>query len=152
MASWVKRSLAAPQPGSIPRYLRLMTWPRWVLVVYAVINIIMGLQAYFFPSDGVAHIMSLAGGVGAGILILFAVYITTINPRGGYIMALCVCALLIMHFGRGVLSDATNPNKGGVKFYPKVLSVGMALLVAGALGYGHLQARAKAKAEAAQEG
>lgn len=129
-----------------------MTWPRWMLVVYALINAAMGIQAYFFASDGKPHLISLAGGVGAGILIALAVWLSLINPRGGYIMALCVCAFMVLHFGRGVISDATNPENGGVKFYPKVLSVGLAVGVAGLLGFAHFQSMAKSKKQTQPEG
>ena len=126
-----------------------------MLIAYAFINIAMGLQAFFFPfgslAGGQPHFMSLAGGVGSGILVLFAVWLSTITPRGGYIMSLFVCAFMVLHFGRGIISDAANPASGGVKFYPKVLSVGLAFGVAGLLGFAHFQARARAKHETLPE-
>jgi uncharacterized membrane protein (UPF0136 family) len=130
--------LVAPGPTASIWYSYRVTWPRWILVVYGLINIAMGFQAYFFASDGKAHPVSLAAGVGAGLLILTSVYVTFKNPRGGYLMSLAVCALLLLHFGRSLVGSVTQGKP--VTFYPKPFSITMALVVAGALGIGHLQA------------
>lgn len=116
-----------------------MNWLKWVIVVYALINIAMGIQAYFFPfhQAETRHMMSLAGGAGSGVALLFSVYITTLNEKGGYIMASFVTAFLLWTFGWRIL---TKPS-----IYPGAISIAMALAVLGLLTYAHFAAQAAAK-------
>lgn len=125
-----------------------VNWTRWMLVVYGVVCIVMGLQAFFFPfnAEHKPSPMSLVGGVGAGMVLLIAVWLTFKNEKGGYIMALCVCGLLLAQFGRGMATDYFNGKP--LVVYPKAINVGLALAVAGALTVAHFQNLAKLKSGA----
>jgi uncharacterized membrane protein (UPF0136 family) len=123
-----------------------------MLVVYGVLCIVMGLQAFFFPfnAEHKPSPMSLVGGVGAGMVLLMAVWLTFKNEKGGYIMALCVCGLLLAQFGRGLATDYFTGRP--LVVYPKGINVALALLVAGALGVAHFQNQARLKGGSRADG
>ncbi len=116
-----------------------MTWAKWVLVVYALINIAMGIHGFV----GAGSLPSLAGGVGAGFLLLVAVYISLkVNPRAGYIMGMLIALLMLGRFLPAFLRDNT-------KVYPHLVSAILAIVVIACLLGGHLMAMKARKAEEA---
>lgn len=122
-----------------------MKWLNWSIGVYAVINIAMGVQAFFFPFHHTdkPHFMSLAGGAGAGIALLFSIYISTLNQKGGYAFASAVTAFLLWRFGWSILG-------GKLSIYPNFVSVALALAMLGLLTFAHFAAQAAAKRSAAE--
>ncbi len=124
-----------------------MNWPRWMLVVYALINIAMGIQSYFFrinPEPGSSpHFMSIVAGVAAGLILLFCVWLTFRNPRAGFITATVVCLLLAFQFGSGLLKQLSG--QADLKIYPTVIAFALAAGTACALAFAHFHARHKAK-------
>ena len=96
------------------------------IIVYALVMIGMGLQAYFFPSHTASLASVIAGSV-IGILEIFFAALSKTHPRIGYIGA-AVVALLTL--GRWL---PTLLNNGQVVIYPAlvglVLSVSLALFL-----------------------
>jgi len=81
-----------------------MNWIQWLLVLYGLLTIGMGVQGYV----GSQSMASLIAGGGLGALVLAAVAITRTQPRIGYILALVLAVLLLgrfapKFFGQGVL-------------------------------------------------
>ncbi len=121
-----------------------MTWPRWVLALAGLTIMGMGIQAYFFPSEGhTASPASLIAAGGSGLLLLICMFVSLKNPRLGYIPALVICLLLI---GRFASSMATK----GFKLYPDAIAIIIALITAGSLLAGHLLAQRAKKNEVAE--
>ncbi|MCG9896296.1 MAG: hypothetical protein MH204_12555 [Fimbriimonadaceae bacterium] len=117
---------------------REIGWPRTVLVAYGILNIVMGVQAYFFPfhvsdPEKGPSIISLVAGGGAGMLILMAAWLSRVNRAAGYGMGFAASLLLAFTFLRGVI------NLERFSWYPNVFGLVLALAVAGLLGLGHLQ-------------
>ena len=62
-----------------------MTWVRWVLVAYGVLNIVLGILGSLKGS-----VQSLIFGGAAGLLVLACVWISMTKPRVGYIIAMVI--------------------------------------------------------------
>lgn len=103
-----------------------MTAVRWVLLLYGLFNIVLGVQAYI--SAGSRE--SLMGGVGAGVVVIVAMVISFKQPRIGYILALFVCFALFGRFMPAFLRDGT--------IYPAFVVAAASALTAGTLIGGHL--------------
>lgn len=123
-----------------------------MLVVYALINIAMGIQSYFFrinPEPGSSpSLVSLIAGTAAGLILLFCVWLTLKNPRAGFISATVVCLLLAFQFGNGLVKQLGG--QAELKIYPTVIAFVLAAGVAGALTFAHFHARHKTKQEGSQ--
>lgn len=118
-----------------------------MLVVYALINIAMGIQSYFFrinPEPGSSpSLISLIAGTAAGLILLVCVWLTFRNPRAGFISATVVCLLMAFQFGNGLLKQLSG--QAELKVYPTVIAFALAIGVAGALTFAHFHARHKAR-------
>ena len=114
-----------------------MTWVKWAMVVYGVAMIGMGIHGYV----GSGSPASLAGGGGAGALVLFFAWLSVkmSTPRVGYILATLVCL--------GMLGMFIPKYSDSGKIYPHLTIVVLSALTAVCLVGGHLIAKlAKKKA------
>lgn len=77
-----------------------MRWLNTVLILYSVIMMLIGVQAYVFPSGGPEHrsIVSLVAGVVVGLLMLGTVALSFTNPRPARIAAAILCAAVLGRF------------------------------------------------------
>ena len=76
-----------------------MAWPAIALVLYGVLNIVLGVLAYSKSP------VSLYAGGGAGLVAIIAALISRSNPRIGYIIGAIVCLALLGRFLPKLLSD-----------------------------------------------
>lgn len=113
-----------------------MTGPKWVMLVFGLALIAMGVEAAVVKGS----VISLIAAGGAGALVLAMTAVAVKNPRVGYIVTLIVCLLLIGRFLPTYLRDSTN-------VYPALVTVMMSLVVAVVLVAGHVMAMAKRRAE-----
>ena len=114
-----------------------MTFARWAMVVYGAAMIGMGVHGFV----GSGSFMSLAGGGGAGALVLFFAWLSAkmSTPRVGYILATLVCL--------GMLGMFIPRYSESGDLYPHLAIVVLSALTAISLVGGHLMARmAKKKA------
>ncbi|MCH8978243.1 MAG: TMEM14 family protein [Armatimonadetes bacterium] len=114
-----------------------MTFAKWAMVVYGVAMIGMGVHGFV----GSGSPMSLAGGGGAGALVLFFAWLSVkmSTPRVGYILATLVCL--------GMLGMFIPKYSDSREIYPHLTIVVLSALTAVCLVGGHLMARmAKKKA------
>lgn len=116
-----------------------MTFAKWAMVIYGVAMIGMGVHGFV----GSGSVPSLAGGGGAGALVLFFAWLSVkmSTPRVGYILATLVCLGMLGMF----IPKYSDPDSG--KIYPHLTIVVLSALTAVSLVGGHLLARmAKKKA------
>lgn len=111
-----------------------MTWVKWVLIIYGLAMIGLGLEAYLSKDS----LPSLMGGGGAGVLVLIATGLSFKWPRVGYILALLVCLGITGRFLPKFLKD------GDV--FPSLVIVILSLLTAACLLAGHVMAQKAKKA------
>jgi len=114
-----------------------MTFARWAMVVYGAAMIGMGVHGFV----GSGSFMSLAGGGGAGALVLFFAWLSAkmSTPRVGYILATVVCLGML-----GMFIPKYSESKS---VYPHLTIVVLSALTAISLVGGHLMAKvAKKKA------
>ncbi len=114
-----------------------MTFAMWAMVVYGVAMIGMGVHGFV----GSGSVPSLAGGGGAGALVLLFAWLSVkmSTPRVGYILATLVCL--------GMLGMFIPKFSESEKIYPHLTIVVLSALTAVSLVGGHLMARmAKKKA------
>lgn len=116
-----------------------MTWVKWVMVVYGVAMIAMGVHG-FIGSDSIA---SLAGGGGAGAIVLVAVVLSLkmATPRLGYILASLVSLGMVGMF-------IPKFAKSGL-VYPHLAIVVISALTVLSLVGGHLMKMQEKKSVAA---
>ena len=116
-----------------------MTWVKWVMLVYGVGLIAMGLDAYF-GSDNPSLISLIAAG-GAGLIVLVGLYLSLkmATPRVGYIITLVICVAIAGRFAKGAF---------GGDMYPAMTAFVGSLVTFFCLLAGHLMAK-KAKESAA---
>lgn len=120
-----------------------MPWPRALVGLYALFNIIVGIEAYVVKGS----LPSIIGGVGIGVLLLGCFfYLIPNQPRAGYISATVITLFVAGRFLKGVMED------GVLKVWPNLTLGLIALGVAGLLGLAHFMARAKAQRESAAAG
>jgi hypothetical protein len=113
------------------------------IVAYSLMVIGMGVQAYFFPSEGKdPSSVSLMASSAIGLLMLGSLGLWTKNPRAGRIMSL---VLAIAAFGRFI--GVFMKDKA---IYPAGVVVLTSLILIGLLGFGHMAA-SKAKKQEAQD-
>jgi hypothetical protein len=113
-----------------------MTGPKWVMLVYGLALIAMGVEAAVVKGS----LVSLAAAGGAGALVVMMTVVAVRNPRVGYIVTLVVCLLLIGRFLPVYLQDST-------KVYPALVTVVMSSIVALTLVGGHLLATGRKRAD-----
>lgn len=77
-----------------------MRWLNTVLILYSVTMMVIGVQAYIFPSGGPEHrsVVSLAAGVAVGLLMLGTVALSYTHPRPARIAAAILCAAVLGRF------------------------------------------------------
>ena len=107
-----------------------MRWLNTVLMLYAAIMIVIGIQAYVFPGAGTPSVISLVAGVAVGLLILASVALSFTNPRPARIGAAVVCLLVL---GRFMPTYVLDPSK----FYPAGFIAILTFIVLGCLVAGH---------------
>jgi hypothetical protein len=120
-----------------------MNFVRWSMLVYGLCLIAMGVQSYFFPSDGgKPSMISLiaAGGMGAIALVLTYLSTKLANPRAAYIGMIVVALMTCSRFVMTGLSQ-------GFKLYPGGLTILLSLALIGVLGYGHMSRMRELKSE-----
>ena len=111
-----------------------MTFAKWAMVVYGVAMIGMGIHGYV----GSGSVMSLAGGGGAGALVLLFAWLSVkmSTPRVGYILATLVCL--------GMLGMFIPRYSESGDLYPHLAIVVLSGLTALCLVGGHVMGRKKA--------
>ncbi len=72
-----------------------MPWLTGVLFVYALINISLGVFAFYHAHS----VFSLVGGVGSGMLVIAGMAWAKTNQKAGYILITVVSLLLLGKFG-----------------------------------------------------
>ncbi len=111
-----------------------MPWPRILVFIYGLFNLIMGIQSYVAPSSGKASPISLAVAGGIGLLVLYFGVLIPKNPRVGYIGTTVLALLVAGRFAKPAF--AGDP-------YPGMTAFGVSVFVALALGAAHMMAKAK---------
>lgn len=108
-----------------------MRWLNTVLILYSVTMMLIGIQAYVFPSGGPEHrsVVSLAAGLGVGLLILGTVALSYTNPRPARIAAAILCAAVLGRFAPSFFSTGN--------FYPAGLITILTFIVFSCLLVGH---------------
>lgn len=108
-----------------------MRWLNQILVLYSAIMILIGVQAYVFPSGGADHrsIISLVASVAIGLLMLATVALSLTNPRPARIGAAILCAAVL---GKFVPDYFTKGD-----FYPAGFVSILTFIVFGCLIAGH---------------
>ncbi|MHB8637269.1 MAG: hypothetical protein ACYC96_12440 [Fimbriimonadaceae bacterium] len=108
------------------------------IIVYGLIMMGMGLQAYFFPSAKASPASVIAGSA-IGILEIFFAALSKTHQRVGYIGAAVVALLTLGRWIPHLFKD------GQIVIYPAligtVLSVGLALYLVG----GHLATKRRSR-------
>lgn len=116
-----------------------MGWLSIVLLLYAILNMAMGILGY-----ANAHsIASLVAGVASGALVLAGAAWAKTNPKGGYILCGVVALLILGRFFKGFVVDH--------KVYPAGILVIASVLTLIALGVGHMQDSKAAPANGDQQ-
>ncbi len=108
-----------------------MRWPQIVLLVFGLITLGMGIEAYAVKQS----VMSLVGGGGLGVLLLVAFGLTFKFPRFGYILGLLATIALAARFIPSYLKTQ--------KVYPDMIMSGLSVLVIVLLLGAHFAAQAK---------
>ena len=117
-----------------------MTLVKWTMVVYGVVLLGMGIQSYFFPSEGVdPSIISLIAAGGMGLIVLGMTALSFKHPRPAYIVTVVLAAMTIGRF---------MPKVGEGQIYPATVAAGLSLLTIVVLGAGHMKAMADKKKQA----
>jgi hypothetical protein len=106
------------------------------ILIYGVIMIGMGAQAYFFPS-GKASIASIIAGGAIGILEIGFAALSKTHPRIGYIGAAVVALLTLGRWIPHLMKD------GQVVIYPALIGLVLSVSLALYLVAGHLMAKAR---------
>lgn len=116
-----------------------MTWVKWVMLLYGVAMIAMGLHGYI----GSGSVGSLAGGGGAGAIVLVAVVLSLkmATPRVGYILASLVSLGMVGMF-------APKFANSGLVYPHLTIAVISGLTVLSLVG-GHIMAKKAKNSEAA---
>ena len=102
-----------------------MPWLNVVLLLYAVLNVTMGLLGYINKHS----IPSLIAGTTAAVIIAFCLIWSKSNPRAARITSLVVAVLLLGIFTKGTLEN---------KLYPAGIMFVCSLIVIICLGAGHI--------------
>jgi len=105
-----------------------MTWVKWVLVAYGILNIVLGVLGFQAGSP-----QSLYFGGGAGLVVLIATAISMSKPRIGYIIALVVAVAVGGRFAMVFMRDTS-------KIYPAGIIALSSLIVVVSLLAGHMMA------------
>jgi len=116
-----------------------MPWLNVLLLLYALLDIVMGVLGYVNKGS----LPSLLGGVVSGMVILASLALTKTNPRAGRIMALVVAVLLMGMFAKNTFFQN--------QLYPGGIMFVTSLIVAVCLGVGHMMGMKAKKARAAAE-
>ena len=115
-----------------------MPWLNVVLLLYAVLNVTMGLLGYINKHS----IVSLIAGTVAAAIIGFCLIWVKTNPRSARITSLVVAILLLGNFTPGTLAN---------KLYPAGIMFVCSLIVIICLGAGHMIGMKQKKAREATE-
>lgn len=107
-----------------------MTPLKWLMTIFGVALIAMGVEAYLAKNS----VPSLLGGGIAGVLMLVCVWLTTKYPRVAYIAAAVVCLGMLGRFLPAFLKDTSN-------IYPALVISISSVVVFVALISGHVLAR-----------
>jgi uncharacterized membrane protein (UPF0136 family) len=116
-----------------------MPWLNIVLILYVLLNIVMGVLGYVNKHS----VISLVAGVGAGVIVLGSMALAKSNPRAGRITALVVSVLLIGRFAPKAFEN---------QLYPAGIMFASSIIVAISLGAGHMMGMKAKKAREAAEG
>lgn len=108
-----------------------MRWPQLVLLIFGIITLAMGIQAYVATES----VMSLVGGGALGVLLLVAFGLTFKYPRFGYILGLLASVALAGRFIPAYLKTQ------GV--YPEMVMSVLSVLVIVLLLGAHFAGKAK---------
>ena len=117
-----------------------MTWVKWVMLLYGVGLIGMGLQAYFGTED--PSLISLIAAGGSGVIVLVGLFLSLkmATPRVGYIMTLVICLVIAGKFGKDAF---------GGDMYPAMTAFVGSIVTFFCLLSGHLMAMKAKKSGAA---
>ena len=115
-----------------------MPWLNVVLLLYAVLNVTMGLLGYINKHS----IISLIAGTLAALVIAFCLLLTKTNPRAARITSLVVAVLLLGRFA---------PKAFANQLYPAGIMFVCSLIVIICLGAGHMIGMKEKKAREAAE-
>jgi len=132
-------TIVIPTAAAIRGSIQNMSWLNVVLVLYSLLNIMMGVLGYYRAHS----VMSLIGGVGAGMIVLGATALSKSKPRTGRITALVVAFALMGMFFKGTFVDN--------KLYPAGILFSASFIVAICLGAGHVAGMKGRKAREAAE-
>lgn len=110
-----------------------MTWLNGVLSLYALVNLVVGLQAFLGEKHST---VSLVAGGFAAVLTVVGIWLSQRNALLGYGLAALVSLLLIVRFLPTFLKDQS-------KLYPAGLMAGLSLVVLGCLVVGHLTSKSR---------
>lgn len=115
-----------------------MPWLNVVLLMYAVLNVTMGLLGFINKHS----IASLIAGTAAALVISFCLILTKSNPRAARITSLVVAFLLLVRFAPKALAN---------QLYPAGIMFVCSLIVIICLGAGHMIGMKQKKAREAAE-
>lgn len=118
-----------------------MAWPRVLVLLYGLFNIVLGIQSYFFPSSGKASLVSLIAAGGMGLAVVYFFTLIPKNPRVGYIGTTVLALASAGRFAQKAF---------GGESYPGMTVFAVSLFVAVALTLAHFMAKAKSASTAAQ--
>lgn len=120
-----------------------MTFARWSMVVYAVVNAALGIAGTILSSTPQKlELMSAIGGTGIAFLTGIFVWVAGFNPRLGYSAQLLLCGIFGVKFAMRAIQ------KGA--FWPQGLVAALAFGLAIILVASHFAAMAKRKAESTE--
>lgn len=113
-----------------------MRWLNTLLLMYALLNVLMGILGFVR-----AHSRpSLIAGTAAGVIVLGSVALAKSNPRAGRIASLVVALLLLGRFAPGAFQN---------QLYPAGIMFVASLIVAISLVAGHVMGMKAKKARQA---
>jgi uncharacterized membrane protein (UPF0136 family) len=104
-----------------------MNWLSASLVLYGLLNIVLGLLAYSKSP------VSLYAGGGAGLVAIIAALIAKSNPKVGYVLGALVCIALLGRFLPKILKE--------FQLYPGFVIVAASAVMLVLLIVGHFAAR-----------
>lgn len=112
------------------------------MLVYGLALLVMGIQSFFFPSEGAKPSpISLIAAGGMGVIVLGMTLLSFKHPRPAYIVTIVLAVLTIGRFAPKVISEG--------QMYPAGIAAGLSLATILVLGAGHMKAMADRKKEAA---
>lgn len=107
-----------------------MGWLQSALVVYGLLNIVLGALAYSKSP------VSLYAGGGAGVVILVCAWLASTQPKVAYIVAAVVCLALLGRFGPKMFQE--------FQLYPGFVLILASLIMLALIIVGHFMNKPEA--------